>query len=292
MAAVVSRKIWLPHSKPGMGAGWRYRFIPPETGHPPRSPWESVSGITGMYNGMVAPLKPVEPAGVLWYQGESNTESSQSYRRLLSALVGDWRRHFNRRLRFIVVQLPNYGPRAAAPAESGWAAVRNAQQQVALEDPEVGLVVTHDAGDDADIHPVRKWIVGVRAARVARALGGAAGPADGVVPVLRSLGPESATLEFSPPLGGADPGTEVAGFSLCARGACASAEASQSGSRVTVRLGAPEDAGIPGREDALRLRYCWSDGGTCALRAVNGLPVSSFELDLPRGTPTRTGGPR
>jgi hypothetical protein len=32
--------------------------------------------------------------------------------------------------------------------------------------------------------------------------------------------------------------------------------------------------------DAERVRFCWSDGGECGLKAVNGLPVSSFEVSL------------
>ncbi|MBN1569366.1 MAG: beta galactosidase jelly roll domain-containing protein [Acidobacteria bacterium] len=257
-----------------LGAGWRYRFIPRETGQPPRSPWESVSGITGMFNGMISPLKPLQPAGAIWYQGESNTESSHTYRSLLSALVRDWRLHFNRQFPFIIVQLPNYGAVAAAPVESGWAAIRNAQQQVALEDPQAGLVVTHDVGDDVDIHPRRKWIVGVRAAHVAQALRGG-GAADGVTPSIIGRDSESVVLDFSPPLQFGDKEKEVAGFSLCPEsgGGCKSAEAAQTGGRIKINLDALPNAG--------RLRYCWSDGGQCELKALNGLPVSSFELNLP-----------
>lgn len=256
-----------------LGTGWRYRFIPPETGYPPRSPWESVSGITGMFNGMISPLEPLQPQGAVWYQGESNTESSRTYRNLLSALVGDWRRHFNRRFHFIVVQLPNYGTTADTPVESGWAAIRNAQQQVALQDEQVGLVVTHDVGDDADIHPRRKWIVGVRAARVAQALWGS-GAADGVIPNIVDKSSDTVVLDFSPPLQPDEKSKEVSGFSLCADSGrnCVFARAGRTGSRINVSLDALADAG--------KLRYCWSDGGQCALKALNGLPVSSFELDL------------
>jgi sialate O-acetylesterase len=256
-----------------LGSGWRYRFIPRETGYPPRSPWESVSGITGMFNGMIAPLKPLQPEGVLWYQGESNTESSHMYQSLLSALVRDWRRHFDRDLPFIIVQLPNYGKVATAPAESGWATVRNAQQQVALQDDKVGLVVTHDVGEDSDIHPKKKWIVGVRASRVAEALQGS-GVADGVTPAVASRNADTVVLDFSPPLPPDVSEKEVSGFSLCTDSGerCVFAQARQTGNWIKVRLDA--------LDGATRLRYCWSDGGQCGLKAINGLPVSSFELTL------------
>jgi len=258
-----------------LGTGWSYRFIPKKTGQPPRSPWESVSGITGMFNGMIAPLEPLQPDGVIWYQGESNTESSHTYRSLLSALVKDWRRHFDRLLPFIVVQLPNYGSAASVPAESGWATLRNAQQQVALLDDMVGLVPTHDVGDDIDIHPKKKWIVGVRAARAAHALR-EGGTADGVAPAVSALTSDFVVLNFSPPLEISESEKDISGFILCdgTYKRCVFTEAVQVGTRVRVQLDAMEEAD--------RLRFCWSDGGQCGLKAINGLPVSSFELRLPR----------
>ena len=255
-----------------LGEGWKYRFIPRETGYPPRSPWESVSGVTGMYNAMIAPLTALPFSGVLWYQGESNAESSGSYEALLQALVDDWRSRFAQTdLPFIVVQLPNYGPVASEPAESGWAAIRHAQQQVALRDPAVGLVVTHDSGDDADIHPRRKWVVGVRAAEVAQALAGKGGSADGVV--ARVAGRDGAQLQlvFEPPLATGLPGP-LEGFAACSKGSCSSVRAMFREGGVQVDLA--------GQETADTLRFCWSDGGQCGLVAENGLPVSSFALPL------------
>ncbi len=258
-----------------LGAGWRYRFIPRETGQPPRSPWESVFGITGMFNGMISPLKPLQPTGALWYQGESNAEASPAYRSLLTAMIGDWRRHFGRQFPFIIIQLPNYGAAATAPVESGWATIRNAQQRVAIEDPEAGLVVIQDVGDDADIHPKQKWIVGMRAARVAQALQGS-GVADGVIPAVKKDGPNTLAMEFFPPLQISEKEKAVVGFSLCAAssGGCRLARAYQTGSRIKISL--------DGMPDAAKVRYCWSDGGQCELKALNGLPISSFELSLPR----------
>ncbi|NLA74674.1 MAG: hypothetical protein GX846_04265, partial [Deltaproteobacteria bacterium] len=255
-----------------LGTGWYYRFIPRETGFPPRSPWESVSGITGMFNSMISPLKPLAPSGVIWYQGESNAETSHTYKGLLSSLIGDWRSHFNKELLFIIVQLPNYGAVATSPVESAWANIRNIQQQVALEDELAGLVVTHDAGDDIDIHPKKKWVVGMRAARVAKALHGK-GAADGVVPAVKQVNLDNAILEFLPPLVINENEKEVNGFSLCADDKpCVFTKAVHTGTRIRISLDA-----MP---DAKRVRYCWSDGGECGLKAINALPVSSFELGL------------
>jgi sialate O-acetylesterase len=257
-----------------LGEGWKYRFVPKETGYPPRAPWESVKGISGMFNGMIAPLAPLAPTGVVWYQGESNVDKAVEYGPLLTGMIRDWRRHFGREMPFIVVQLPNYGAVAQAPTESGWAMLRHVQQQVALRDRRVGLVVTQDLGDDADIHPRGKYAVAQRVARVARALDGG-GQADGVVPQMAAVRPDAIELTFSPPLPATPPASpRVAGFILCGATAssCVPAEAQQQGSRIVVSRSA-----LPG---ATRVRYCWSDGGTCALRTLGDLPVGSFELPL------------
>ncbi len=47
-----------------------------------------------LYNGMIAPVAPLAISGAIWYQGESNTERAAQYRRLLSAMIADWRRAF------------------------------------------------------------------------------------------------------------------------------------------------------------------------------------------------------
>jgi sialate O-acetylesterase len=255
-----------------LGRGWKYRFVPKDTGYPPRAPWESVSGITGMFNGMIAPLQPLAPSGAIWYQGESNVDKGD-YAQLLPGLIRHWRQWFGRELPFIVVQLPNYGAVTQPPAESKWASLRNIQQQVARRDARVGLVVTQDLGDDADIHPRLKYAVALRALQVSRALKGV-GEKDGVVPRVTAAG-ESLALEFSPPLFSADTqGVNVPGFALCGAqaGSCVVAKATQRGSRVEI-----DRTVLPA---ATRVRYCWSDGGVCELRSLSGLPVGSFELPI------------
>jgi sialate O-acetylesterase len=258
-----------------LGNKWKYRIVPKETGYPPRAPWESVAGISGMFNGMIAPLKALTPTGVIWYQGESNADNAAPYGQLLTTLIKDWRTYFSRDLPFIVIQMPNYGAVATTAAESGWATLRHAQQQVALRDDKVGLVVTQDVGNDADIHPRLKYAVAERAARVARTFNGSNGIQDGVVAQITDVKKNSLTLEFRPVLAG-DTARAVSGFSLCAAasGSCVATTAMQLGSRVEINT-----TSLP---SATRLRYCWSDGGTCELKSVGDLPVSSFELPLAR----------
>src|SRR5690606_8974091 len=121
-----------------------------------------------LYNGMIAPLGGFGLRGMLWYQGESNTGEGATYALRLRALRDDWRRQFGARTPLLLVQLASYGQPPVAPADSGWAQVREAQRRVAAEDARSGLAIAIDIGDAYDIHPPNKQELGRRLARVAR----------------------------------------------------------------------------------------------------------------------------
>lgn len=122
-------------------------------------------GASALYNGMIAPLGPMTLRGVIWYQGESNTDATAThYALLLEALIHDWRRTFRTaELPFGVVQLPGMREPAAEPGVSTVALVREAQADVAARVPGVSLAVTIDVGA-ATIHPPNKRDVGRRLA--------------------------------------------------------------------------------------------------------------------------------
>ena len=121
-----------------------------------------------LFHGMVAPLTSYAVKGVVWYQGESNTGRAEEYRKLLPALIADWRRQWRRDdLPFLFVQLPNFNEVNYLPAESPWASLREAQRQ-ALRVPRTAMVVTIDFGEWNDIHPGNKRAVGERLALAAR----------------------------------------------------------------------------------------------------------------------------
>ena len=50
---------------------------------------------TLLWNAMVNPWKGFPIAGVLWYQGEANTPNAELYRKLIPAMVSDWRKLYN-----------------------------------------------------------------------------------------------------------------------------------------------------------------------------------------------------
>lgn len=119
------------------------------------------------FNAMLRPLVPMTLRGVVWYQGESNSDHPAVYGKLLKQMIGAWRREFrNSNLPFILIQLPAYN----APFQDKFFTwIR--EQQVTVADTSVGvsLVVTYDTHDGSDLHPREKIPVGARAAQVALA---------------------------------------------------------------------------------------------------------------------------
>jgi len=125
--------------------------------------------ITGMYNGMIAPLIPFAIKGTLWYQGESNGPRWLQYRRLLPTLIADWRTRFEvGDFPFLIVSLANNNARQTKPIEPGWAEIRESQWRTARTIPNTGLAMTIDTSDGSNIHPRNKQEVGRRLALVAR----------------------------------------------------------------------------------------------------------------------------
>jgi sialate O-acetylesterase len=121
----------------------------------------------GLFNGMIAPLQPGAIRGVLWYQGEANTERAAEYADLFPAMIRAWRANWgDDRLPFIFVQLPNFAPQGDAQGRA-WARLREAQAE-ALQLPATAMAVTIDLGEPNDVHPTRKYEVGRRLALAAK----------------------------------------------------------------------------------------------------------------------------
>lgn len=257
---------------------WSYSVVS-ETGSPPRAPWESIGGLTTLHNAMVAPLGPIPLRGALWYQGESNAGRADQYEALLNALVANWRSQFGADLPVFVVQLPGFGELQSGPVESGWAGVREAQRQVALNDPRVGLVVAIDLGDRFDIHPPNKQAVAARAVRAARSLlhDSPLSPS-GAEPAGAIRARDAVTVRFTGTGGGlvAIGDDRPAAFELCAEeaGSCRFADAELEADRVILTG--------PGVRTASRVRFCWADVPICNLYDATGLPVGPFEIAVSR----------
>jgi sialate O-acetylesterase len=138
-------------------------------GRPPQPlpvAFENLPSMPGvLYNGMLAPVAPLAITGAIWYQGESNTERAYQYRRLLPALIGDWRKLFGQGdFPFYIVGLPAYKHRSDTPVDDSWAEMREAQALAAKNVPHTCLAVVVDTGDPDNIHPVDKKEPGERLA--------------------------------------------------------------------------------------------------------------------------------
>lgn len=256
---------------------WQYRAAPGNQA-PPLAPWHAATGLSSLYNGMVAPLGSYDLRGILWYQGESNTGDGAAYAARLRGLRDDWRRQFGEEMPLLVVQLAGYGQPPVAPVESGWAQVREAQRLVAADDPHTGLALAIDIGDAYDIHPPNKQELGRRLARVARHVvyGEQALPASGPTPGSFTRTAVEVRIVFNNVAGTlvATGANGPIGFELCDAEAkhCAYADATLEGNAVVLSsLSA---------KSAARVRYCWADGPVCTLRDSSGAPAGPFELSL------------
>ena len=115
---------------------------------------------TFLFDSGILPLVNFNMKGVIWYQGESNTEHVNLHTRMFKMLVKDWRRHFN------TDDLPFYYVQLSSINRPNWGAFRNSQREL-LEIRNTGMAVSLDVGDFKDVHPKQKWVVGKRLANVA-----------------------------------------------------------------------------------------------------------------------------
>ncbi len=139
---------------------------------------------TGLYHGMTAPCHKYTIAGILWYQGESNThEKTDQYLDLMERMIDGYRKKWEDDLPFVYVQLPNFRTEryedGGDETYSDWPSVREAQRR-ALHVPKTAMVTAIDLGEDNDLHPLNKESIGFRLAmQAAKLLYGKQAESDG-----------------------------------------------------------------------------------------------------------------
>lgn len=112
------------------------------------------------YNAMIAPLINFNIKGVIWYQGEANVNTADTYTPLFTGMIQAWRDAWHKPLPFYYVQIApfTYGKEYQA------ALLREAQARSSVL-PGTGMVVVTDVTDNVkDIHPQDKRTVGNRLA--------------------------------------------------------------------------------------------------------------------------------
>lgn len=250
-----------------LGADWDYATTT-VTDIPPRAPWDANAGIGVMHNAMIAPLGAMRLAGVAWYQGEADVGQGP-YHPKLAALFAGWRRQFGPQARMLVVQLADFGERRSAPAESGWADLRDDQRRAVVADTNAALVTAIDIGEPTDIHPANKNELGKR---LAEAFTGRALPMpdrarrEGGVVSVSFTGIDGGLLVQGGPV--------PLGVELCEAvpGKCRFVIARTEGSRLLIP--------VPDGMAPARVRYAWADAPVVNLVDGAGMPVPGFGLDI------------
>jgi sialate O-acetylesterase len=236
----------------------------------PVEPWAAAS----LYNGMIAPVTPLAIRGVIWYQGEANTDLERAplYQRLFSAMIGDWRRQFAQGdFPFLFVQISSYN----SSPEEHWGMLRDAQRRT-LSVTNTAMAVTLDVGDHDNVHPADKQTVGHRLALAARDVSyGENVHHSG--PLFRQATTEGAGMRvyFTGTDGKlATRGGTLEGFELAGADhhfVPATAKIDADGATVTVtssQVTAP-----------LYVRYAWPNAPDATLMDAAGLPASTFSSE-------------
>ena len=143
---------------------WSYRIGAKMDTIPPTDfvSWKA----TGLFNGTAYPCFALPVEGMLWYQGEANTHQPYDYLDLMKHYVSGYRKLWkDETLPFYFVQLPNYD--VTMDGDMDWAPLRDKQRLAALAIPHAGMAVAMDLGEDNDLHPHGKRLIGRRLALMA-----------------------------------------------------------------------------------------------------------------------------
>ncbi len=109
------------------------------------------------FHHMVERIAPFPVRGMLWYQGESNAGKPDTYAAIFRVLAESWRAIWGEQLPIFTVELAKFKGLAEQFD------VIRAQQKLATETiPAVYMVSAYDIGEDDNIHPIDKKVVGVR----------------------------------------------------------------------------------------------------------------------------------
>ena len=229
-----------------------------------------------LHNGMIAPIVPYALRGAIWYQGESNLNTTDLYPDLQKALIKDWRMLWdNPQMPFYFVQLAAYKAPSDTPAAGGQFTRMREAQATSLALPHTGMAVTIDIGDAKDVHPRNKRDVGKRLARLA--LTGTYGkPGVGSGPSFReaSVQGDHIKITFNHVNGGlVSKGGALRQFAIAGSDRkFVAADAVIDGEHVIVSK--------PGITEPAFVRYAWADNPEGAnLYSSDGLPAAPFRTD-------------
>ena len=236
-------------------------------------PWLSTGKNNGMYNGMIAPVKPLAICGALWYQGETNVDrdSTAVYAGKMEALIEGWRQVWGYDFPFYFVQIAPWSGYKPGNLPRLWEA-----QAASLKIPSTGMAVTTDLVDNIkDIHPKQKFEVGNRLAlwALAKEYGKKGMVYSG--PLYKSMKVEGSKIRLSFAHAGglkSRDGKPLSEFEIAgADGKFVPAEATIDGDTVVVQA---REVASP-----TQVRFGWRNEANPNLVNKEGLPASPFKTD-------------
>jgi sialate O-acetylesterase len=244
-------------------------------GGSPIEAWISATKGGGMYNGMIAPVKPLAIRGAIWYQGESNVnnKTGPTYADKMKALIGGWRQVWGYGFPFYFVEIAPWSGRY----EPGRLPILWEWQVASLKIPATGMAVTTDLVDNLkDIHPKNKVDVGNRLALWALAKDYDKRDVVYSGPLYKSLKIEGGKIRLSfAHVGGwlkSRDGKPLTEFEIAGTdGKFVPAEASIDGNTVLVQA---KEVGTP-----TQVRFGWRNEANPNLVNKAGLPASPFQTN-------------
>lgn len=232
---------------------------------------------TLLYNAMINPLDGISIKGIIWYQGESNSQNPSLYKKLFAAWVDQNRSLFkNPELPIYYVQIAPY--KSSNKDDINLPLFREAQMESMKEINNVGMAFTTDIGDEVFIHSPHKKQVGERLAywALAKTYNIEGFPYSGPIYKSYELKDNKITIKFDHADTGLNPeNTNITGFEIAGvDGNFVKAEAKiiNGSSSITVwsdQIESPKE-----------VRYCFRNYTTGNLTNNAGIPASAFRLKI------------
>lgn len=115
---------------------------------------------------MLKEIIPFSLRGVIYYQGESDENHHDKYFELMKVLINYWRESFHQNLHFITTMLAPFKEWLGNKGNN-FPYIREAQYNLSKKLNDVYVANIMDDGDEFDIHPKNKKIVGERLGLIA-----------------------------------------------------------------------------------------------------------------------------
>ncbi|HBL75773.1 MAG TPA: sialate O-acetylesterase [Prolixibacteraceae bacterium] len=228
---------------------------------------------TVLFNAMINPMVGYGLRGAIWYQGESNRNEPDQYRKLMPGLAENWRAEWGiGDFPFYYVQIApfDYGVGGLSSAY-----LREAQLKAASEGTNMGMACIMETGEKTCIHPANKKAAGDRLAylALAKTYGKSGFAYSG--PILKEMTVDGSIVKLTfdhANNGLTSYGKELENFEVAGENKrFVSAKAFITGQGITLYS--------PAVEKPVAVRYAFKDFVVGDLFNIEGLPASSFRTD-------------